>query len=161
MSNDFDLFGNPVRAGGRGRGRPAFQVTPEKVNKVRLGLALGWSKDRIANALACSIKTIERYFSPELRERDMARDQLDLHRVEQAMAAAQTGNVGAMRLLDTLIEKNDRMDASRRFAGSERPAPPTEPRVGKKEAAQKAAEDAGGKGSLWGDDLTPGYSRPN
>ncbi len=158
MNAEFDLFGNPVRTGPRGRGRPAFQVTPEKVNKVRLGLALGWTKVRIANALACSTKTLERYFSPELREREMARDQLDLRRFELIMAEASKGNVGAIKELGRMIEANDRMDASRRMTGKDeaQKAQPA-PKLGKKEAARQAAQDVGGDQSEWGNLLKPGY----
>lgn len=137
-------------------------MTPEKINKVRLGLALGWSKERIANGIACSTKTLVRYFSPELRERQMARDQMDLNRFQMTMTAAKEGNVGAMRLLETLIEKNDRMNANRQFdSRGEKEERAHEPKRGKKEAAQLAAQDVGGDGSLWGDDLNPGYNRPN
>ena len=96
----FDLFGNPIRGGHGKRGRPPFEWTVEKSNKVKLALARGWSNDRIANALAVSLATLKRYFRAELKERDMARDQLDLDRFTLAWEAAKGGNVGAMRQVD-------------------------------------------------------------
>lgn len=162
MTGKFDLFGNPVRDGHGKRGRPAFEVTPEKVNKIKLGLALGWSNQRLANALACSLATLKRHFRAELVERDMARDQLDLQRFTLVMDQALKGNVGAIRELGRMIERNDQMLADRRISeaqdeSADRPKKP----VGKKEAAQIAANEAGGEGSIWGDDLTPGFGRPN
>lgn len=163
MSVNFDLFGNPVRDGHGKRGRPPFEVTPEKSNKIRLGLALGWSNERIANAIACSPATLKRHFRAELQERLMARDQMELRRFELIMAEANKGNVGAIKELGRMLERNDSILAGKRFDDAQRrgdeqaKAKP----LGKKEAAQLAAETAGGEGSLWGDDLTPGFGRPN
>lgn len=162
MTDEIDLFGNPVRPGRGQRGRPRFEVTPEIRNKIKLGLALGWVNDRIAGAVGISAATLKRYFRAELKARDLARDQLDLRRFELVMAEANKGNVGAIKELGKMLERNDQMTAGRRFQDAqgeparERPAKP----MGKKEAAQLAAETAGGEGSLWGSDLTPGW-RPN
>lgn len=92
----------------------------------------------------------------------MARDQLELRRFELVMAQANTGNVGAIKELGRMMERNDSLLAGRRFddAQAREPAAKNKP-MGKKEAAQMAAETAGGEGSLWGDDLTPGFTRPN
>ncbi|WP_304615851.1 resolvase [Paracoccus sp. (in: a-proteobacteria)] len=162
MTDEIDLFGNPVRPGRGQRGRPRFEVTPEIRNKIKLGLALGWVNDRIAGAVGISAATLKRYFRAELKARDLARDQLDLRRFELVMAEANKGNVGAIKELGKMLERNDQMTAGRRFeAAQEQPArdKPTKA-LGKKEAAQLAAENAGGEGSLWGSDLTPGW-RPN
>lgn len=167
MDANFDLFGNPIRAGLGKRGRPRFEATPEKANKIRLALALGWSNERIANAIACSPATLKRYFRAELQERLMARDQLDLRRFELVMDQANKGNVGAIKELSKMLERNDSMLASMRVSeaqGSRADVGKTAPKakvLGKKEAAQIAAEEAGGAGSLWGDDLKPGFERPN
>ncbi|MDO5658301.1 MAG: resolvase [Paracoccus sp. (in: a-proteobacteria)] len=162
MDVNFDLFGLPVTQSERKRGRPAFEVTPEKINKIKLGLALGWSIERLANGIACSPATLKRYFRAELKERDMARDQLELRRFELVMDQANAGNVGAIKELGRMIERNDQMLAGRKFAAAqERGRAPAEKPLGKKEAAQLAAETAGGEGTLWGDDLTPGFGRPN
>lgn len=166
MDEKKDLFGNPVRAGHGARGRPAFEVTEEIRNKIKLGLALGWNQERIAAGVAISPATLKRYFRAELKTRDMARDQLDLRRFELVMAEANKGNVGAIKELGKMLERNDQMVAGRKFqdaqAGdSDDRKPRAEKPLGKKEAAQRAAETAGGEGSLWGSDLTPGYQRPN
>lgn len=168
MSSEFpDLFGNPVVVTERRRGRPAFRWTEEKSNKVKLGLAMGWSNQRIANGLAISLATLKRYFRPELQERDIARDQLDLERLSLAMAQAAKGNVGAMRQLDRLIDANDRMAASARMTDGHKARPDeaeakTPVRtMGKKEAQRQAAQEIGGEGSVFGDLLRPGFDLVN
>lgn len=169
MSSEFsDLFGNPVRVNHGKRGRPPFEWTEQKANKIKLALALGWSSQRIADGMAISLATLKRYFRAELKERDIARDQLELRRVELAMEQANKGNVGAMRQLDRLIEANDRMQASKRLtgdqdAGADDQADDTKKgrSLGKKEAQRQAAQEVGESGSVFGSLLRPGYDRVN
>lgn len=154
----FDLFGNPIRDGHGKRGRPPFEWTLEKSNKVKLALARGWKSERIANALAISLATLKRHFRAELQEREMAQDQLDLDRFALAWKAAQSGNVGAMRQIDRLMDADARLRADRVFrtSGEDEAAPQARPKpLGKKEQALLDAKAAGGGGSLWGDDLNP------
>lgn len=138
----FDLFGNPARPGKGKRGRPRFEVTERNLNKVKLLLALGWANDRIAAAIDCSLATLKRYFRAELAERDKARDRLEAERVMVAAEAAMNGNVGAMRVLSQLIDRNDRMQAERAFA--DRPVEPeaAADTLGKKAMAKVRAQDA-------------------
>lgn len=159
----FDLFGNPVRPGMGGRGRPAYEATEKDRNKVKLLLAVGWSNSRIANALAISLATLKRYFRAELKVRDQMRDRLEAARLEKAMDLAQGGNVGAMRQLDRLIDRQDIKAANRRLKGEEEEVEeadpvPTSRYVGKKELARKRAEavTSGETDSAWGDLLKPG-----
>lgn len=154
----FDLFGNPIRDGHGKRGRPPFEWTVEKSNKVKLALARGWSNERIANALAVSLATLKRYFRAELKERDMARDQLDLDRFALAWEAAKGGNVGAMRQVDRLMDADARLHADAKFRGGGRDddSPAKDKPLGKKAQAIVDAEAAGGEGTLWGEDLSPG-----
>lgn len=160
MSNVvFDLFGNPVRPGKGGRGRPAFEATEKDRNKVKLLLAVGWSNQRVANALAVSLATLKRYFRAELAERDQMRDRLEAAQLERAFEGANAGNVGAMRQLDRLIERQDLAGLDRKLRGAQGRAEEEEVapkrRLGKKEAANEAAKSAG-EGSEWGADLLPG-----
>jgi ATP/maltotriose-dependent transcriptional regulator MalT len=133
----FDLFGNPVRAGTGRRGRPAFQVTERNANKVRLLLALGWANQRVANAIGCSLATLKRHFRADLEFRDAMRDRLDAERIMATADQALKGNVGAQRLLDQMIEKNDRMEIERQLSQA-----PKSERLGKKEIAVSRAMDA-------------------
>lgn len=133
----FDLFGNPVRAGKGKRGRPAFEVTERNRNKVKLLLAMGWSGDRIANAIECSLATLKRYFRAELSVRDQMRDRMDAEHLLRVAEQAAAGNVGAQRLFLQLVDRNDRMEAERMLSQQ-----PKTDRVGKKEERALAARDA-------------------
>lgn len=153
---EFDLFGDPVRLPNGKRGRPAHQPTQKLRNKVMALLALGWSNERIANAIHCSVPTLKRYYFSELKRRSMQRDRLDAWRFEQALEQAKAGNVGAQRLLDQLIEKNDRkLQAARMRDFQEKPK---QEKLGKKEMERRQAEKiAKGDGTEdWDDLLKPG-----
>src|SRR5690606_19875872 len=88
--------------------------TQENSFKVSMLLAAGWSNARIAGTVldprtgkSISVPTLKRYFRAELSQRDHARDQLVAKQLMVAADQAFGGNVGAMRLLDQLIAKND------------------------------------------------------
>jgi len=149
MAADFDLFGHPNQPGKGQRGRPAFQVTPELSNRVKLLLSLGWSNPRIANACGTSPATLKRHFRSDLQIRDQMRDRLDARRVEVTAGLAFAGNVAALKELGRLVERNDLM---LRAGQIEKPAPARVEQLGKKEAAAIAAR-AAEVSPDWGDDL--------
>lgn len=163
-----DLFGNPVFTTKGKRGRPKFQRTEENARKVSMLLALGWSNMRIAACIvdprtgqAISEPTLKRYFRSELSERNRMRDRLDARRFERAWEAAENGNIGAERLLQQMLEKNDLMGAGRKLDAAQKARKPAaSERLGKKEAALQAAHESA-EGTEWGSDLDlPGF-RPN
>ena len=159
MAEDFDLFGQPVRAGAGLRGRPRYVPTEKDRNKIKLLLAFGWSGSRIANAVDLSLATMKRYFRAELKVRDAMRDRLDARRFEIAMEQANAGNIAALKELGKMVEKSDlmRLDDTMRDRQREGAAmvKPKEEVLGKKDAKKAAAQTAG-EGSLWGSDLVPG-----
>jgi hypothetical protein len=131
-------------------------------------LALGWSNDRIADCILdprtgkpISTPTLKRHFRSELSRRLSERDRLEAKKFEITLTKALEGNVGALRHLEVLIEKNDRalLDGQIRKAqaGSEK----KEPKRGKKEQAAADAQEVveQGAGGDWGSDLTPGVYR--
>lgn len=124
------------------RGRPRFEVTERNLNKVKLLLALGWANERIAAAVNCSLATLKRYFRAELSERDLARDRLDAERIMVAAEQAMKGNVGAMRVFQQLLDRNDRMQVERELGGSEAVKPQAADRQGKKSMDAMKARDA-------------------
>lgn len=140
MAEVFDLFGNPVEAGSGKPGRPRKDATPEDRNKVKMLLAVGWSNDRIAGVLRMSLPTFRRNFLQELKIRPVARDMMDARRLELAMSAAQSGNVGAMRQVDRLLEKFDQMEAERSYATKPKDQPAA--KLGKKMTDEALALDA-------------------
>lgn len=104
-------------------------------------LALGWSTIRIATALGVTLPTLHKYYFYELRQQAVARDRLELRRLELAWELAEGGNVGALKEFGKLMERNDRMEAERSMAAAPNDKPPTE-RVGKKVVDQQLARDA-------------------
>ena len=158
---EFDLFGDPVRRSDGKRGRPAHVATQENRNKVIVLLAVGWSNERIAAALHVSQPTLRRHYFSELKARDVQRDRLESHQLMQAMDAANKGNVGAMRLFNTLLEKQDLILTTGRLKEAQkRSQKPKEETPGKKlqtkiDAHETIKDGGSGKGP-WGDLLTPG-----
>ena len=142
MSEVFDLFGNPVEAGTGKPGRPRKYATPEDRNKVKLLLAVGWSNDRIASVLHMSLPTFRRIFFQELKFRSVARDMLDARRLELAMSSSLSGNVGAMRQVDRLLDRFDQMEADRAYAASAKNKDLPKEKVGKKVLDENLALDA-------------------
>lgn len=111
MSDDCllpDLFGNfrPVPGG---RGRPKHIPDDDSIGRVQLGLALGWSNERISNALSISLPTFRKAYKRELSQRLLARDQLDLRRFQIVWEQLSKGNIAASKELSRLIERNDLM----------------------------------------------------
>lgn len=140
MSDDFDLFGNPVPDWREKRGRPPYQATERDRNKIKMLLALGWSIQRMANAIDVSPATLKRYFRAELKQRDAMRDRLDARRFEIAMDQANAGNVAALRVLSNLIDRND-LSLFGHSSPSGKARAEKQPKLGKKEAAIKAAHE--------------------
>ncbi len=139
MDPNFDLFGHPVRDGFGKRGRPPYEPTEKDRNKVKLLLALGWSGERIGNALGVSGKTVGRYFSPELKSRFAMRDRLEARRIEIAMEQANAGNISALKELGVLIDRNDRMEIERAMGSQQRESEQSTERPGKKAIDEQRA----------------------
>ncbi|MEM1149319.1 MAG: hypothetical protein AAGI03_02015 [Pseudomonadota bacterium] len=162
MMDEFDLFGDPVRLPNGRRGRPAHVATQENRNKVMILLAMGWANDRIAHALRCSLPTLKKHYFSELKTRDIARDRLLACRFMQTFREAESGNVGAQRLFDQMIEKNDARlaaDALATDSVGQRALERAE-RTGKKAAQRREAEQVVEESSGdWAGDLTPGWAQ--
>lgn len=139
MAENFDLFGDPVPDGRGARGRPQHVPTMENRRRVNMLMALGWSNERIAGALRITLPTLRRHYFSELKFRDVARDRLDMRRVELLWAEVEKGNVGAMKQMDRFLEKSDLMLFGRSGGGPAK-APAKAPKLGKKEAALAAAQ---------------------
>lgn len=144
-----DLFGNVRFVEPRTRGRPPFEWTKENSHKVSMLLAMGWNNERIAGCIldprtgkSISVPTLKRHFRAELKVRDVARDQLTARRLMLAAKAAEEGNVGAMRLWDQLIQKNDQALADAILGDRPKPKPKPEEKAGKKELSAQAAQSA-------------------
>lgn len=149
MAEDFDLFGHPVREGFGRRGRPPYEPTERDRNKIKLLLALGWSNERLANALNISPATLKRYFRAELKARDAMRDRLDARRFEIAMEQANAGNVAALKELGRMLEQSDLALMGAQASHRRKSEDEKTEKLGKKEQAMRDARTAH-EGSGWG-----------
>jgi hypothetical protein len=138
----FDLFGNPWIDAPKKRGRPLHEVTVRTRNRVSMLLALGWSTIRIATALGVTLPTLHKHYFYELRQQAVARDRLELRRLELAWELAEGGNVGALKEFGKLMERNDRMEAERFMASAPAADKAAPERVGKKVVDKQLAADA-------------------
>ncbi|WP_228930725.1 hypothetical protein [Roseibium aggregatum] len=159
MSQEFDLFGNPIVTGQKGRGRPKHVPTPEIENKIKMLLSFGWSNERIARAVGVSQPTLRRNYFQVLKLRDYQRDMMTAAKAMKLWELGMAGNVGAFKAFEKLLERNDMMklDADLRDmqnAGDDEQEDEIAPRkLGKKEQAQADAESAMRSAGDWGGDL--------
>ena len=137
-----DLFGNPVRESYGRRGRPPLQLGAEERDQVEAALARGWSPSRIANAVGISLASLKRYFRAELKQRDVMRDRLELAANARLIRAAIDGNMTAMKQLRELMDRDALAGQKRRMDEMQRESQEAGLGMGKKEAAQRAAEKA-------------------
>jgi len=148
VTENFDLFGDPVPANRGGRGRPAHVPTQENRNRVNMLLAAGWSNERIAATLRITLPTLKKHYFSELKFREVARDRLDAAMLMAAYEGVGKGRLGPFL---KLLERNDLMNFGQTSkpvaapAEKAEPAPEKAPKLGKKEAALLAAHqpDAG------------------
>jgi hypothetical protein len=138
VSENFDLFGLPYIEKPTRRGRPPHEVTPRTRKRVSMLMALGWSNPRIASAIDITLPTLHKHYFYELKQRDAARDRLEMRRLEIAWDLAEAGNVGAFKEFGKMLERNDRMEIEREFGSKPKAAPPP----GKKVVTAQKAIDA-------------------
>lgn len=142
MADNFDLLGDPIPANHGRRGRPQHVPTTRNRNRVSMLVAMGWSNERIAGALDCTLPTLRKYYFSELRLRAVARDRINSEVLMKLWEGVQAGSVSAIRQFRAEVEHNDLMtfgqkEKPRADRPADKPAPAV--KVGKKEAAELAA----------------------
>lgn len=140
---DFDLLGDPIPDGHRGRGRPPHVPTIENRQKCVLLAAIGRTPDEIAAALSITAKTLRKHYSRELREHDAAKLKVEGKLLTALVREIDKGNVSANKELNKRLEKAGLQQMSDRVAGRVRAE--KAPAIGKKEAAKVAAKGVTGK----------------
>jgi len=130
-------------------GRKPFAPKPDQRARVRLWAAGGISEVHIAEMLKISRTTLRKRFPRELESGGALERAANLERLKDA---AEKGNVAAMKFLDARYAA-----AQAAAAWKDEPADQEEKvdPVGKREAAQLAAEAAVKAPAGWGDDLMP------
>jgi hypothetical protein len=141
--------------------------SPKDFDMVEAGLAQGWGNERMAQALGCGVSTLKRNFGPLLRLRDAMPDRLQLTIFAAAVRKAmEKGDMGAIRQVRAMMDDNERRLIDARMRKQQTEVRDKPEKLGKKEAAQKAAreliENAGAEPAEgWGDLLTPGTLAPH
>ena len=136
------------------RGRPQFKPTAKMRRTVEEMVSCGEPKTRIAHAIGIDPGTLDKHFGDEL-EHGLSRRRREV--LELLFKSARSGNVTAQKQLAAMTglaaaaAEVQRIGDAQRDEARGTPAP----KVGKKEAAQAAAESAG-LGTEWGDDLQVG-----
>jgi hypothetical protein len=140
VAREFDLLGDPIPEGRGDPGRTGHIATAENVNKVRLLVAAKWTAQQIAEELGISVPTLNKHYfrngsikKAKLVVLSEARGRLML----QLNAAAEAGNVAAMKELSKLIDRVELEEIEKTFTGSKKTAK-AKP-LGKKEQAQREA----------------------
>jgi hypothetical protein len=141
-----DLFGEPVRPD-RGPGRPAVEWSVEKSNRVKVLFACGYEPKDVAPVLGCCLKTFRKVFSSECRDRRNAQLKLRSQMMLQLVEQAKSGNVGAIKALGAMIDREQVRSVGERVRerGKSQSAEPKGKPLGKKEAAREAAAAVKGK----------------
>lgn len=119
-------------AGNKNSGRPAFDATDEQREKVRVLKAGGMSNEAISVAIGISEPTMLKYFSSDI---EVGAAKVTAEIMMARYNAAKAGNVRAQ---DKVLELAGAVRAQDRRA-------PAEPKPGKKQERQAAAERVGGK----------------
>lgn len=118
--SDLDLFGEPLVQPKDGRGRPEFEWTPERSNKVLLAFAAGGGQAQAAAAIGCTQKTLRKHFSRECSEQKRAAHRLDIEQLNRLQVEARKGNVTAEKALADRLEKMRLRARSDDFVSSRR-----------------------------------------
>lgn len=135
-----NLFGDPVFPAKEGRGRPAHRWSLENSNKVLLAFARGLTVKDAAIAIGITSPTLRAHYSSELKIRQAARLRMEMTQLARLNALAADGNVSAEKELGKMLERLRQRDQVQALA----PTAPKQPKMGKKEAARRAAESQRG-----------------
>lgn len=136
-----DLFGDPVLPRQEGRGRPEVVWTRENSNKVLLAFARGLSVRQAAVVIGVSAPTLRKVYFSEVAKRKEATLRLEMTQLAWLAQQAEAGNVSAAKELPKQMDRLRQRD--QHFKDAPAPQPRAE-KLGKKEAATKAAAEARG-----------------
>lgn len=134
------------------RGRKPIAIQQKQREQVRVWVAGGISHEHIAVMLKISRNTLERRFPNELKHGAAVERAKNLDRLREA---AEAGNVAAMKFLDARYAAAQAAAAWKDQPAEKEEQVETAEPVGKREAAQLAAEAAIRAPAGWGDDLMP------
>lgn len=132
-------------------GRPRFVPTDKMRDQVEWRASVGWSIENCAAELGIAVNTFKQYFS---RNHEIGKIRKRGDTIDMMVTSARAGNVSAIKSLAAMQipqpgETNRPLDKDSSVLPAARAA-----KLGKKEIANIAAEQAG-QGTEWGGDLIP------
>jgi hypothetical protein len=149
LGREFDLFGEPLPLNRGKPGRNDHVPTAENANKIRLLLVAKWTLPRIAEEIGISVPTLRKHYFASgkinvAHAREMAAAEVKGRTLLQLSAAADAGNVSAMKELRSIADQAeiDRLP---------KPAKKPKPEGKKARTAERARKPAGS----WGELLPP------
>lgn len=154
---ELDLFGLPLLPIKDRRGRPSFKKTKENQQFVALRAAAGWTQEAIAADMGIDPKTLRKNFSRELSEGALM---IQGQHLDVLSLRARQGHVSAIKQLEDMLEKGQRRRMARQLQDPEGDEDTPVQKLGKKEAAQRAARETieqDDEASPWGGLLKPGF----
>ena len=141
-----DLFGNPLVPLRDRRGRKSFKKDKENQDFVAVRAAVGWTHERIAEAIGCDAKTLRKHFSRELHQGQLIVEGLCL---DVLVRRVREGHAPSIRqLLDRVDRVANPAEAGRRKK-SEESEEAEAPKGKKEERLEEASRPEEGYGDLY------------
>jgi hypothetical protein len=139
-----DLWGEPGKAPADPRGRKRHRRLPQIAEKVAVLRAADVPVEMIATRVGLSEPTLRKYY---FRELDKGADLAKAVIIETLFEKGKGGNITAAR---AFLQHAEKSDTTPRPSRGKRGAAPAEPKLGKKEEANLAAQTAH-QGTGWDD----------
>ncbi len=130
----------------RGQGRPGFEWTREKSNRLMVLFACGYSQKDAAPLIGCDVKTLRKVFSRECAEMKRAELVVRSGMMAKLVEEAEGGSVSAIKQLEAMVEREQTRVMGEKVKArgkAEKPEPKAAP-LGKKQEQQLQAEGVGG-----------------
>jgi hypothetical protein len=140
-----DLFGDLIQPTKDARGRPEHSWTLANSNKVLIAFARGLTVKEAAVGIGVSVPTLRKHYFAEVAKRQAARIRMEIAQLARLNDAAASGNVSAEKELFKRMDKAALAELADRVADRGGIRPVTQPKLGKKAAAQAAAGEIIGK----------------
>lgn len=139
---EVDLFGCPVLVREAKRGRPEHVRTPENAKRVSMLFAMRREVAEVALAMGISQPTLRKHYFSEVQQREAMLDRLEADQLAKLFDQSANGSTAATK---ALLDRCDDVRAARRLAKAHRDngavKPVAQPKLGKKEAADRAARE--------------------
>jgi len=130
----------------RGQGRPEFEWSHEKSNRIMVLFACGYTHAEVAAVIGCDAKTLRKVFSRECREKGRADLVMRSGMMMQLVSEAEKGSVTAIKQLEAMVEREQTRVLGEKVKARGKPdkAEPKAAPLGKKQQQQLQAEGVGG-----------------